>query len=341
MRSLILASLLILLASQAAFAAALSTDKSLYKEGETIFVTFSDPEAHPNAWIGMFYESAPTEPWADGDSYDLAYQWTGGKTSGVVQFTANHTGFMHFRFFNDDSEINVATNVSPTFEVSTEGGRIGGPTLSFEKPVFLRGEHVKLHFTWDPTLPADAWIGMFKHTAPLDGTEDPDNYDFMYKYVYNETSGVWVFDAPDEVGWYRAAIQKSGNDGDWNPYCTISMQVTLDGKHALPVADERNPVVLSASKLRVGDELTIAYSIPLGVRDSAWIGIMPSSVTSLKEQDNDAKYIQYENVGQGEVWYWTIYVPDTPGRYVVRLFPSSDSNAYAVNDGVYFEVSPR
>src|SRR3990172_2006911 len=144
----------------------------------------------------------------------------------------------------------------------------------------------------------------------------------MYKYVYNETSGVWVLDAREEVGWYRAAIQKSGNDGDWNPYCTISMQVTLDGKHALPVADERNPVVLSASKLRVGDELTIAYSIPLGVRDSAWIGIMPSSVTSLKEQDNDAKYIQYENVGQGEVWYWTIYVPDTPGRYVVRLFPS-------------------
>jgi hypothetical protein len=341
MRSLILASLLVLLASQAAFAAAtLSTDKTLYKEGEKIIVQFTDPEGHSGAWIGLFEATAPTDPWADGDSYDLDYGYTSGATSGYVELNAVRPGWFQIRFFNADDDINIAAAISTTFEISTEGGRIGDPTLSFEQPIFRRGEHVKLHYTWNPALGNNAWVGLFKNLDPLDGTENPDNYDIVYDFIQEETSGVWVFDAPEEIGWYRAAII-SGVENEWNPFCTVSMQVTLDGKRPLPIADKKNPVVLGASKLRVGDELTIAYAIDYGVRDSAWIGIMPASVTSLNEQDNDNADVDYRHVQPGETWYWTLYVPDSPGMYVVRLFPASDSNAYAVNNGVYFEVVPR
>ncbi len=339
MRILFYVVLLLVSFQVAASAATLTTDKTLYKQGEKIVVQFSDPEGHQGAWIGLFEATAPTDPWADGDSYDIDYEYTNGRSSGYVELTAYRPGFFNVRFFNADDDINVAAAISSTFEVSTEGGRIGQPTLAFEQPIFRRGERVKLHFTWNPSLPEGAWIGLFKNNAPLDGTEDPDDYDIAYDYVYDRTSGVWIFDAPEEIGWYRAAIV-TGTD-DWNPYCTVSMQVTLDGERPLPVADKRNPIVFSASKLHIGEELTIAYAIDYGVRDSAWIGIIPASVSSLKESDNDAEDVNYIYVKPGAVWYWTFFVPDVTGLYVARLFPSTDSNCYAVTNGSYFEVIPR
>jgi len=340
MRLAVFCVLFLILVQTVASAATLTTDKTLYKQGEKIVVQFTDPEAHAGAWIGLFESTAPTDPWADGDSYDIGYQYTNGATNGYVELEASRPGFFNIRFFNADADINVAAAISTTFEVSSEGGRIGQPTLAFEKPILRRGESVKLHFTWDPSLPEGAWIGMFKHSDPLDGTQDPNSFDFAYDYVGDRTSGVWIFDAPDEIGWYSAAIV-SGNADEWNPYCTVSMQVTLDGEHPLPIADKKKPIVLSASKLHVGDELTVAFAADYGLRDSAWIGIMPASVTSLKEEDNDNEDVNYRYVNPGEIWYWTFYVPETPGLYVARLFPANESNCYAINDGAYFEVIPR
>ncbi|MEP0813926.1 MAG: hypothetical protein HRF49_04605 [bacterium] len=340
MRSLAISIVIVAALCASAHAATVSVDKEIYKLGEKIRVTFTDPGANAGAWIGLFDASVPTDPYTDADDYDRDYAYTGGKTSGVVELDAVDTGFFQVRFFERDADPDIPVASSATFQISTEGGRIGDPTVAFDKPVYKRGEKVKLTFTFNPSLPDGAWIGLFKNFSPLDGSEDPDDHDIKYEYVSGRTSGVWAFDAPDEPGYYVAAII-SGDSNEWTPYCRVRMQVTLDGKTALPVADDRNPLAASAVRVRAGDEITIAYKTPLGVKSSAWLGLIPASVGSLREQDNDAADIDYIYVKAGQSWYWTFHSPSQPGTYVVRLFPADENDAYAINQGVYFEVVPR
>ena len=75
--------------------------------------------------------------------------------------------------------------------------------------------------------------------------------------------------------------------------------------------------------------------------DNAWLGLIPASVTSLKDSDNDAADINYIYVKAGQAWYWTFHAPSQPGTYVVRLFPADESDASAISKGVYFEVISR
>ena len=341
MRAVLIGVLLALILATAAGAATLVTDKSLYKVGEKIIISFTDPEAHQGAWIGLFDAAVPTDAYTDADDYDQAYEYTGGKTSGYVEFTANSAGFFQIRFFNSDGDPDVPTASSATFEISTEGGKIGEPSVSFDKANYQRGTKVKLSFTWNPALPDGAWIGFFKNESPLDGSENPDNYDIKYEYVSGRTSGVWSFDAPTEPGIYRAAII-SGDTNNWTPYCSVGMQVTLDGRAPLPRADERTTLALSAAKLRAGDELTVAYFIPYGLENS-WIGIMPASCTSLNTRDNDDVDVSYLYAKSGSSWYWTFHVPPEPGNYVIRIFPSAndEERTFAIDGGVYFTVVPR
>ena len=339
MRALLLSVVLVALLAGAALGASLSTDKSLYKIGDEIKVYFSDPGGHKGAWIGLFYADVPTDEWTNADSFDLAYVYTKGATEGVVTFTAKHTGFLQVRFFNEDAAHDVPVASSATFEVSTEGGRIGEPSLAFDKPVYKRGEKIKLSFTFDPTLPDGAWIGLFKNFAPLDGSDDPDRHDIKYDYIKKRTSGVWAFDAPNEPGYYVAAII-SGAKNEWTPYCKVRMQVSLDGVRPLPVAHEEQPLALGAAKVRAGDEITVAYAAPLGL-ENPWIGVMPATVTTTSTGENDRYDISYTWVKSGMTWYWTFHAPSSPGQYVVRLFPSSKRESNAISDGVIFEVIPR
>lgn len=339
MRVLLLLAIVIAFSVGPVFGATLSTDKGLYKVGEQIRVEFSDPAGSTGAWIGLFYASTPTDQWTNADDFDLAYQYTSGKTSGMVLFEARDTGFFQFRFFTEDAAVDVPIASSSTFEVSSEGGRIGEPSLAFEKPVYMRGERIRLSFTFNPALPGGAWIGLFKNTAPLDGSENPDNFDIGYDYINNRTSGVWAFDAPKEPGYYVAAII-SGDSNEWTPYCKVRMQVTLDGVKALPVAHSKQPLALSAFQVRAGDEITAAYAIPEGL-ERPWVGLIPASVTSLKESDNDAKDVAWIYADSGVSWYWTFHAPSEPGRYVIRIFPADNDLCYAITEGVYFDVIPR
>lgn len=340
MRLAFLVSVFLVLASLSAGAATLSTDGNLYQSGDKIHVSFNDPDGHDGAWIGLFYASVPTDEFTDADAYDLDYAYTQGQISGIVELDARQTGFFQVRFIVRIGDIDVAIASSATFEVSSEGARIGEPSLAFEKLIHMRGADVRLSFTFNPSLPDGAWIGIFERNVRLDGSVNPDSHDKAYSYVKNRTSGVWDFKAPMKVGYYSAAII-SGDKNEWVPYTRIHFQVTLDGMTPLPVADDRHPLALSRMRLMAGEELIVAYKAPGTIGSGAWLGLIPASVTALDEGTNDRSDLSYKYVDPGERWYWTIHVPANPGFYVIRLFPSGENSAIAINPGAYFEVVPR
>ncbi len=95
----------------------LATDKSDYAPGETISVTFSAPAGLPtNAWVGIIPSNIPHGDEAQNDTYDLAYQYLNGMTSGTLVFSApSEPGIYDLRMHDTDN--NGKEIASVTFTV--------------------------------------------------------------------------------------------------------------------------------------------------------------------------------------------------------------------------------
>ena len=67
----------------------LGIDRTMYKPGEQITVTFTAPDSFAeNAWIGLIPANVPHGNETENDKFDLAYQYLQKKTSGLVAFQA-------------------------------------------------------------------------------------------------------------------------------------------------------------------------------------------------------------------------------------------------------------
>jgi hypothetical protein len=95
----------------------LETDKSVYAPVETISVTFTAPAGLPTkAWVGIIPSTIPHGDEAENDTYDLAYQYLNGMTSGTLVFSAPpEPGSYDLRM--NDSDSNGKEIASVTFTV--------------------------------------------------------------------------------------------------------------------------------------------------------------------------------------------------------------------------------
>jgi hypothetical protein len=71
--------------------------------------------------------------------------------------------------------------------------------------------------------------------------------------------------------------------------------------------------------------------------EGAWLGLIPTSCTSAREEDNDAVDIQF-NYLNGEVKGQFQFMMNKPGEYVFRMFPSSQPNAVWVSESQKWTV---
>ena len=95
----------------------LATDSSVYAPGATITVTFTAAAGLPtNAWVGIIPSNIPHGDEAQNDTYDLAYQYLNGMTSGTLTFSApTEPGSYDLRM--NDSDSNGKEIASVTFTV--------------------------------------------------------------------------------------------------------------------------------------------------------------------------------------------------------------------------------
>lgn len=97
----------------------LKLDKKVYAPGETIKVSFeASPKWEENAWIGIIPSTVAHGKEAENDSYDIAYQYIKGATSGTFEFTApKDPGKYDIRMNDTDDGTKGVEVASVTFEV--------------------------------------------------------------------------------------------------------------------------------------------------------------------------------------------------------------------------------
>jgi len=98
----------------------LMLERTSFRAGETIVVAFTAPAAYPNnAWVGVIPSHVPHGDEAVNDQHDLAWQYLGGQTGGVLEFAAPYEpGSYDLRMH--DSDVDGAEVASVTFEVASD-----------------------------------------------------------------------------------------------------------------------------------------------------------------------------------------------------------------------------
>lgn len=104
----------------AAETTSITTDKTAYKTGDDISVTYDvKGTLKDGAWIGIIPASTAHGTEADGDAADVDWQYLEGSTSGTMTFTApEENGDFNIRIYDTEYEGGIELGTSASFTVS-------------------------------------------------------------------------------------------------------------------------------------------------------------------------------------------------------------------------------
>jgi hypothetical protein len=94
---------------------------------------------------------------------------------------------------------------------------------------------------------------------------------------------------------------------------TAAIPTTLDGS-----------MTLDKTSYQAGEPIVVTLVINTPLADNGWIGVIPANIPHGLEVDGDNNYITYDwlyNLAGNQI---TLYAPDTPGSYDVRLYNTDD-----------------
>ncbi|HOY39778.1 MAG: hypothetical protein KBB11_03930 [Bacteroidales bacterium] len=208
---------LMLVFASVCFGQSLSLEKSHFKPGETIKLSFTALSSYEsNAWIGIVPSSIAHGSEDVNDQHDITYQYLNGKTSGVLSFTAPAAeGNYDFRLHNSDNNgkevAYFSFTVSTTDFVATETFR--NASMHLEKLVFSPGEKINLYYTAPPFTGSNPWIGIVPSDKPHGSETQNDQYDISYQYIGSKTSGTLSFTAPTTPGNYSFRMHDTDANG--------------------------------------------------------------------------------------------------------------------------------
>ncbi|MEN8120203.1 MAG: hypothetical protein ABFS35_07645 [Bacteroidota bacterium] len=87
-----------------------------------------------------------------------------------------------------------------------------------------------------------------------------------------------------------------------------------------------------------GEIIKIEYTADPNWNESAWIGIIPSSVAHGKEAENDANDIYYEYLKNSDKGTLEFLAPTEPGKYDIRMHDTDDAETGLEISSVTFTV---
>src|SRR3972149_7066205 len=82
---------------------------------------------------------------------------------------------------------------------------------------------------------------------------------------------------------------------------------------------------LSKAEFKVGETIHFTFHAPAGLKDNAWIGLIPSEVKHGSEAENDKYDLTYQYLSGKTKGMMMFTGPDKPGKYDLRL-NSTDEN---------------
>lgn len=78
-------------------------------------------------------------------------------------------------------------------------------------------------------------------------------------------------------------------------------------------------------EFKTGETIHLIFQAPSGLKDNAWIGLIPSEVKHGSESENDSYDVAYQYLNGKTKGMMMFTAPDKPGKYDFRL-NSTDEN---------------
>jgi len=211
------------------------------------------------------------------------------------------------------------------------------------KLTYRIGEPIKADYTVAAIGDPKPWIGLIPASVVAQDEAANDAADISYCYAETPTATLTL--SAVDVGQFHIRLLSGGSTGKLlaeTPLMNITQwqKGRWEGTDKPPVkpyitisGGPLPPTVVIKQGLPVVAYWETAEAYPEG----AWLGLIPTSCTSAREEDNDAVDIQY-NYLNGEVKGQFQFMMDKPGEYVFRLFPSSQPNTEWVAESQVWTV---
>ena len=190
-----------------------------------------------------------------------------------------------------------------------------GPSLWMDKLEFAPGEAITLHFTAPPGLPTSAWIGIIPSDIPHGSESTNDQHDISYQYLDGMTSGTMTFSAPTTPGTYDFRMHDTDSGGVELKSATFTVAASGGGGGGGAGAS----LSLAKTVYAPGESITVSFTAPPGLPTSAWVGIIPSSVSHGDEATNDMHDIAYQYLNGMTSGTMTFSAPNMIGTYDFRM----------------------
>ena len=283
----------------------LKLDKLKVKPKESITVEFYAPEMSSLSWIGVVPSEIPHGSESTNDQFDLDYRYRGDKAKDNAAFKAPATpGKYDLRLNNADTGKEVA---SVSFEVIGFDSQKANLLLS--NTAFYPGQAIQLQVQLPEQLPDDAWIGLIPSDVPHSDEKTNDQFDIDYRYVNTAKNGTLNFTAPEQPGSYDFRLNDTAGGQELASVSfTVAARDTSSAK-----------ITLTKSNWEPGIDMTVRFSVPPGLPNNAWIGIVVSDVSHGDGRTNSANALDWrylEGVAQGQLMFKT---PTVAGKYDLRL----------------------
>lgn len=295
-------------------------DKAVYVPEEQIVVTLKAnlPEIAANAWIGVIPAGIEHGSEATNDKHDLQYRYVRDQKEQVLFFNAPENDGIYTLRFNDSD--NNGTEIDfLTFEVNRQSW-IEQSRVQTDKRIYHPNEPVVVTFRVPGNFIDKGWLGLIPSNIEHGLSSKNDQHDMAYKYTGKEKSGTYTFAAPYKTGDYDFRLNdQTGSRGIEVASVSFSVSVKpwLEKIHF-----KTDKAVYSP-----GEAISISYSVPDTVNDSAYFAIVPSDVPHIDERTVDNHDVSYKKIDGKYQHTLQMSAPSTSGTYDVR-FQDNDSNGY-------------
>jgi hypothetical protein len=298
-------------------AGTMTLPKTAFTPQEPIIVTLKgDRPLSDSAWVGIVPADTPHGSASEADYHDVDWDYVSGLQEGTTELNApGASGAYDVRLFDPDQEEGQQELASVSITVAPHD--LSQFDIQVAKKVYYPEEEIVVSFSVPAGLPNTAWLGLIPSEVAHSSEAEADEYDVSWQYLDGQTVGQLSLWAPPEAGSYDVRLFDSDRaDGTEIASITIQVEAVDAGQAALQ---------LSKSTLAPGEAFEVDFIAPLGLPDSAWIGIIPSEVAHGSEEEADAYDIAYEYVSGQPAGTVTFNAPEEAGAYDVRMF-DSDSN---------------
>jgi hypothetical protein len=192
--------------------------------------------------------------------------------------------------------------------------------VNISKNYYRPGESIDVKFSAPGNYNSSAWIGIIPSNIGHGSEVVNDQNDIVYQYFGGKTSGTLTFSAPTALGNYDFRMNDDDNGG--HEVASVSFEVTNN----VPPPTQSSSGMLSLQKysFAVGEKIAVSFSVPYVHDESAWIGIVPSSVPHGEEAVNDQNDVAYQYLKLESKGTFYFDAPER-GTWDLRLNSSDNS----------------